>query len=125
MPIEEIIRGWKDPRYRARLSEAERTALPEHPAGLIELSDPELNEVVGGASIACTATLRCQTINCPTGIRCDTGGNTICSCSSLNGCNTESSQCGNTWGACSADASCTYDSSCTAAGCSFGDTICP
>ncbi len=45
----EIIRAWKDEEYRASLSEAERAKLPEHPAGLIELTDVELNMVAGGA----------------------------------------------------------------------------
>jgi len=33
----EIIRAWKDPDYRSTLS-----VVPRHPAGLIELLDPEL-----------------------------------------------------------------------------------
>ena len=33
----DIIRAWKDPEYRSTLS-----ATPTHPAGLIELPDPEL-----------------------------------------------------------------------------------
>jgi mersacidin/lichenicidin family type 2 lantibiotic len=37
-----IIRAWKDAEYRQSLSEAERALLPEHPAGLIELSDADL-----------------------------------------------------------------------------------
>jgi mersacidin/lichenicidin family type 2 lantibiotic len=46
--IEKIIRAWKDEDYRASLSEAERALLPEHPAGLIELSDDELAKLAGG-----------------------------------------------------------------------------
>ncbi|HEY0735565.1 MAG TPA: mersacidin/lichenicidin family type 2 lantibiotic [Herpetosiphonaceae bacterium] len=34
-----IIRAWKDEEYRMSLSEAEQALLPEHPSGLIEISD--------------------------------------------------------------------------------------
>lgn len=43
-----IIRAWKDEEYRLSLSEAERAALPENPAGLIDLSQTELDEIDGG-----------------------------------------------------------------------------
>jgi len=43
-----IIRAWKDEDYRLSLSEAERALLPEHPAGLIELSGAEMDGVAGG-----------------------------------------------------------------------------
>jgi mersacidin/lichenicidin family type 2 lantibiotic len=42
MSRQEIIRAWKDEDYRNSLSEAQRAQLPEHPAGLIELSGDEL-----------------------------------------------------------------------------------
>jgi mersacidin/lichenicidin family type 2 lantibiotic len=44
----DIIRAWKDEEYRNRLSEAERTQLPENPAGLIELGDTDMESVAGG-----------------------------------------------------------------------------
>ena len=44
----DIIRAWKDEEYRNSLSEAERAALPEHPAGLIALTDEALGAVAGG-----------------------------------------------------------------------------
>jgi len=44
----DIIRAWKDEEYRLGLSEAERALLPAHPAGLIELTDPQLDQVRGG-----------------------------------------------------------------------------
>lgn len=46
-----IIRAWKDEEYRLSLSEAERTLLPDHPAGLIELEE-DLDQVAGGAVVA-------------------------------------------------------------------------
>ena len=39
------IRAWKDEQYRLSLSEAERAQMPAHPAGIIELRDPELGVV--------------------------------------------------------------------------------
>ena len=50
MSQHDIIRAWKDEEYRAGLSEAERALLPEHPAGLIELSDTDLDAVAGGVA---------------------------------------------------------------------------
>jgi len=59
MSIKNIIRAWKDEDYRLSLSEAERALLPQHPAGLIELSGAEMGGVKGGfrvpnLSMACT-----------------------------------------------------------------------
>jgi mersacidin/lichenicidin family type 2 lantibiotic len=48
MLSEKTIRAWKDVEYRLSLSEAERAQLPEHPAGLVELTETELNPVEGG-----------------------------------------------------------------------------
>ena len=45
-----IIRAWKDAEYRNSLSEAELAALPENPAGLVELPDEEMAAVAGGRS---------------------------------------------------------------------------
>ena len=44
----DVARAWKDAAYREGLSEAERAALPENPAGLMELSDADLMTVEGG-----------------------------------------------------------------------------
>ncbi|MBV9211981.1 MAG: mersacidin/lichenicidin family type 2 lantibiotic [Acidobacteria bacterium] len=54
----DIIRAWKDAKYRRGLSDAERAALPEHPSGLIELSDEDLKSASGlggGGDIQTTA----------------------------------------------------------------------
>ena len=48
MSSKNIVRAWKDPAYRNSLSAAERAALPENPAGVIELSDADLGKVAGG-----------------------------------------------------------------------------
>ena len=54
MSKKDIIRAWKDAEYRQSLSEAERAMLPEHPAGLIDLTDAELATVAGGKKPALT-----------------------------------------------------------------------
>ena len=46
---DKIIRAWKDPEYRSNLSEEEHSALPQNPAGAIELTDEELDLAVGGS----------------------------------------------------------------------------
>ena len=46
----DVIRAWKDPVYRATLSEEEQAALPHHPSGLTELSDEQLVTMNGGTS---------------------------------------------------------------------------
>jgi mersacidin/lichenicidin family type 2 lantibiotic len=44
----DIVRAWKDETYRASLSDAERSALPAHPSGTVELDDSETDLVGGG-----------------------------------------------------------------------------
>ena len=67
----DVIRAWKDAEYRNSLSEAEQAQLPEHPAGLIEISDTELDAAAGGRApktfnLACIPTynIYCYTENC-------------------------------------------------------------
>jgi len=64
--IKNIIRAWKDEDYRLSLSEAERALLPEHPAGLIELSGAEMDGVAGGCGCTdgCTCTCSCCCCTC-------------------------------------------------------------
>ncbi len=52
MSLEQIIRAWKDADYRASLSDDEREQLPEHPAGLVELTDADLSIAAGGGGTA-------------------------------------------------------------------------
>ena len=49
MSSKNIIRAWKDAEYRASLSDAQRAALPENPAGLVELTDAEMDSLDGGS----------------------------------------------------------------------------
>jgi mersacidin/lichenicidin family type 2 lantibiotic len=44
----DIIRAWKDEEYRNSLSEEQRSQLPENPAGMVELSDQEMETFMGG-----------------------------------------------------------------------------
>lgn len=67
----EIVRAWKDARYRSRLSAAQLAQLPSHPSGLVELpetsfggSDPTIN-----CSLVCTTAMTC---GCPLTYRCPT-----------------------------------------------------
>ena len=48
MSNKDIVRAWKDKEYRESLSKAERDMLPEHPAGVINLTDAEIDEAAGG-----------------------------------------------------------------------------
>lgn len=43
----DVVRAWKDARYRRSLSPEQRAMLPENPAGLVELTDDELR-IAGG-----------------------------------------------------------------------------
>jgi len=44
----DVVRAWKDEEYRSSLTEDQRAQLPENPAGMIDLTDEAINEVVGG-----------------------------------------------------------------------------
>jgi mersacidin/lichenicidin family type 2 lantibiotic len=65
MSKRDIIRAWKDEEYRLSLSEAERALLPEHPAGLIELADAELDHAAGGHETCAPCPSPTTVRNCP------------------------------------------------------------
>jgi mersacidin/lichenicidin family type 2 lantibiotic len=44
----DIVRAWKDKRYRQSLSPEEQALLPENPAGAISLTDEDLGRIAGG-----------------------------------------------------------------------------
>lgn len=64
MNTHDIIRAWKDPGFRARLTQEQRADLPESPAGLpiTELEEPDLAGAVGGKPRGTTAL--CPTAFC-------------------------------------------------------------
>lgn len=53
MSKKQIIKAWTDEEYRDSLSENERAALPENPAGLIALDDGDLDAIAGGTTLEC------------------------------------------------------------------------
>lgn len=53
MNKEQIIKAWKDDEYRESLGESDRALVPDHPSGLIELSDAQLG-MAGGEEEAKT-----------------------------------------------------------------------
>jgi mersacidin/lichenicidin family type 2 lantibiotic len=75
MTVDRIIRAWEDPEFRKSLSAEELAALPEHPAGAIELTDAELGGVVGGAQSG-------QSVGCNTKTCVSTRGNSRNPCGS-------------------------------------------
>ena len=64
MNVDKIIRAWEDPEYRSGLSAGEMAEIPDNPAGAIELTDAELNQVLGGAQSG--ASVGCNTKTCVT-----------------------------------------------------------
>ena len=65
----DVIRAWKETKYRNSLSQQERAGLPEHPAGVIDLSDTELENVAGGSTeylltLGCCGGLTASTCGC-------------------------------------------------------------
>ncbi|MDC0672148.1 mersacidin/lichenicidin family type 2 lantibiotic [Nannocystis radixulma] len=57
----DVIRAWRDPEYRATLSAEQLNALPANPAGVVELSALELENVNGGTfHWTCTNNTICQ-----------------------------------------------------------------
>ena len=47
MSQSEIIRAWKDAKFRRRLSEVERAMLPPNPAGALDVSNEQIKEASG------------------------------------------------------------------------------
>jgi mersacidin/lichenicidin family type 2 lantibiotic len=52
----DVIRAWKDPEYRATLTEEELAALPANPAGMTELTGERLAHVTGGVVLTTAPT---------------------------------------------------------------------
>jgi mersacidin/lichenicidin family type 2 lantibiotic len=49
MKKQDIIRAWRDPKYRRSLSAAQQAQLPEHPAEwMVKVEDSTLASVTGG-----------------------------------------------------------------------------
>lgn len=65
MKKQEIIKAWRNRGFYESLSEAERALLPAHPAGVLDLEDKMLNEVVGGATGLCGEPTSSYCTPCP------------------------------------------------------------
>jgi mersacidin/lichenicidin family type 2 lantibiotic len=71
----DVIRAWKDEEYLNSLTDRQRQSLPSHPAGLIELSDDDLQQAFGGSgstntdcshpAIGCSKVSACNITMCP------------------------------------------------------------
>ena len=46
-----LVRAWKDEDYRLSLDESEQALLPANPAGLVELTDADLDQAAGGLAV--------------------------------------------------------------------------
>ena len=66
MSNENIIRAWKDEDYSHSLNEGQLEQVPDNPAGIIELSQTEMETVAGGYQYPpswvdrCPSALGCQ-----------------------------------------------------------------
>jgi len=65
MSHKDVVRAWKDKKYRLSLSEAERAQLPPHPAGAVELTNADLG-VVSGSALSQFCTFQLCSVFCPT-----------------------------------------------------------
>jgi len=65
MKTDDVIRVWKDERYRLRFSESEQALMPQNPAGSVEIADEDLENASGqtGTIIIMLTFLSCV---CPT-----------------------------------------------------------
>jgi len=65
MKKREVIRAWRDGEYYSSLSSAERAALPESPASVIDISDDALASISGGCSYVGTCPTSAYCSPCP------------------------------------------------------------
>ena len=68
MNKENIIRAWKDRDFRNSLTEDELNSLPSNPAGMIDISDVELEMANGGNA---ASTEHFKTLGCCQGFTTD------------------------------------------------------
>lgn len=84
MREQNVVRYWKDPEYRASLSDDERAAFPENPAGIADVTDHALADVRGGTLFVCPSIyLSCLITcggQCTVGPSCGYGSAKVCSC---------------------------------------------
>lgn len=86
MTHREIERAWTDRVYRASLSDAEFGAIPDHPAGAVELPDDSLIGVNGGTTTVPCTTAGTLTVILSCSINCDTVVSGTCRAGSIGCC---------------------------------------
>lgn len=64
MKKNQILEAWRNEEYYLGLSEEERAAIPEHPAGILDVADDVLRSITGGCAL--TAKGGCPTSACCT-----------------------------------------------------------
>lgn len=79
MKKDDLIKSLKDERFRDGLSTEDQTAMPPNPAGVVELSDEDMELVVGGlAAQTGTGAPQCECVITRTAI--SGGGTCNCTC---------------------------------------------
>lgn len=76
----DVVRAWKDEEYRESLSVQEQALVPANPVGLVELSDADLEFVLGGAVAAQTGTGSANCYCIKTKTASSSGGSCYCVC---------------------------------------------
>jgi mersacidin/lichenicidin family type 2 lantibiotic len=59
----DLVRAWKDPVYRASLTEEELAGLAAHPSGLLELPEDQLKTATGAVPMTTYRTCTAYTSN--------------------------------------------------------------
>ncbi len=49
MANNKIVQAWKNEEYRMAMTAEERASLPENPAGIVELTDEALDDLIAGS----------------------------------------------------------------------------
>lgn len=57
MKKNQVIEAWRNEEYYLNLSEEERAALPEHPAGPASIEDEMLRSITGGCGTLATSAM--------------------------------------------------------------------
>jgi mersacidin/lichenicidin family type 2 lantibiotic len=85
-----IVKAWRDPMFRSRMSHEDQASIPANPAGLSSLDEFELEQVVGGWTFTngctslgcgsddrCSCNIFCAKTDCKSDIDCQPGGGTV------------------------------------------------
>jgi mersacidin/lichenicidin family type 2 lantibiotic len=79
MKKDDLIKALKDERFREGLTPEDQAAMPSNPAGIVELSDEDMELVVGGlAAQTGTGSPNCECVITRTAV--SGGGSCNCTC---------------------------------------------